>query len=109
MERWQSVRVDLGDGALYSNQRVFRTEVIDNSYTIHPRFPTTNVEVGDRLITRYEELMENMQKQTEFYNNCVQPEIEKFLQQLSPSSLITVNGAESPGEIFKVRFQLNLR
>ncbi|KAF5397063.1 hypothetical protein PHET_09495 [Paragonimus heterotremus] len=94
--RWETVRIDHSTGELYSYLNY------DDSVkepTGRCDFPLIDEETRDRLLTRHEELPENLKLHFQFYNEHVAELLEKFLNRFKPSSVIRLNGALCPVEL----------
>ncbi|VDP69264.1 unnamed protein product [Echinostoma caproni] len=97
-QRWEAMRMDIADGALYASNVTADTR---SGSQAHPRFPTPTAKQPERLITRYEELTENVNLQNRFYQDYVQPQIAEFIQQYPKEFVITVDGTDSPANVFR--------
>jgi adenylate kinase family enzyme len=99
LKRWEAMRIDLADGALYGGERALRLKP-----GAHPTFPAANAKMRQRLITRYEELVENVELQDQFYRDYVRPHIDKFVRQLNQDAVICLDGTLPPGELYKTAY-----
>ncbi|CAH8479723.1 unnamed protein product [Dicrocoelium dendriticum] len=80
--------------------------------TRHPDFPVVDELTKNRLLTRHEELPENLDKHFEFYHRRMDGPIKRFVDSHDPAAVITVNGALSPSNLLQavlVRFAIMAR
>ncbi|KAF5395927.1 hypothetical protein PHET_11510 [Paragonimus heterotremus] len=108
--RWEQIRIDLADGMLYPKEKVVG---FSGSVQMHAAFPTPNESIRQRLITRHEELLENIISQSQFYNTNIRPHIDEFLKQYDSSHIIVVDGMKTTSEMCKMTYnairQFNLQ
>ncbi|KER32086.1 hypothetical protein T265_01857 [Opisthorchis viverrini] len=100
--RWESVRIDISDGMLYPKTHY---RFSDPATPIHPVFPAPNENIRQRLLTRHEEMMENIEKQTEFYFNHVRPQIDAFLKEYNPECIIPIDGRVPTAEMCQTMYK----
>ncbi|KAA3673151.1 adenylate/nucleoside-diphosphate kinase [Paragonimus westermani] len=100
-QRWEQIRIDLADGTLYPKEKVAG---FSGAVQMHPAFPTPNENIRQRLITRHEELLENIINQSQFYNTNVRPHIDEFLKQYDSHHIIVVDGRKPTSEMCKTTY-----
>ncbi|KAG5444380.1 hypothetical protein CSKR_103003 [Clonorchis sinensis] len=100
--RWEAVRIDISDGMLYPKSHY---RFSDPATPIHPVFPAPNENIRQRLLTRHEEMMENIEKQTEFYHNHVRPQIDAFLKEYGPECVIPIDGRVATVEMCQTMYK----
>lgn len=84
------LRMDTTDGLMYAKDILSTRQ--SNELVYHPTFPSPRENARQRLITRFEEIRENIEQQMSFFNNSVLPEINKFLNKWEPDKVIMVQG-----------------
>ncbi|CAL8073381.1 unnamed protein product [Calicophoron daubneyi] len=99
LNRWEAIRIDLQSGALYGGERALRMKP-----AAHPTFPASSARIRQRLITRHEEILENVEKQDLFYRQCVRPVIDAYLNELGHDAVICVDGRLPPGELYRTAY-----
>ncbi|KAF8567299.1 hypothetical protein P879_07460 [Paragonimus westermani] len=93
---WETVRCDHSTEELYFY-------LSDDDCVKEPTgrcdFPLIDEDTKDRLLTRYEELPENLKLHFRFYNEQVADPLEQFLNRFKPSAVIRLNGDLCPVEL----------
>ncbi|KAF8561441.1 hypothetical protein P879_10278 [Paragonimus westermani] len=100
-QRWEQIRIDLADGTLYPKEKIVG---FSGAVQMHPAFPTPNENIRQRLITRHEELLENIINQSQFYNTNIRPQIDEFLKQYDSNHIIVVDGRKPTSEMCKTTY-----
>lgn len=104
------MKIDYKDGRLYPRETYDQEYASDGLRSpIHSDFPLLDSETKERLLTRHEELAENLDLHFAFYDSQVQNKVEDFKAKYDPSSIINVDGHGSPSERFEVCFRLYLK
>ncbi|KER32085.1 hypothetical protein T265_01856 [Opisthorchis viverrini] len=102
--RWEDIRIDHLDGKLYPKPSYDTSTPTPQSPIPspdgHPDFPKISDATKSRLLTRHEELPENLDKHFQFYDENVEGKVEGFLAKHDQKSIITIDGRLTPSERF---------
>ncbi|KAF5397584.1 hypothetical protein PHET_09499, partial [Paragonimus heterotremus] len=112
-KRWEAIRIDVADGTLYTSQlNGHKTVHPGKPYgrvVRHPDFPDIDEETKKRLITRHEELPENLDKHFPFYRLHVEPRVQHFIGAHDPSKIIVLDGEVTPTKLLNtLLYKLNV-
>ncbi|TPP62085.1 hypothetical protein FGIG_07830 [Fasciola gigantica] len=102
--RWEDMRIDYKDGRLYPRETYNQEPKIT---PIQSDFPQLDAETKERLLTRHEELAENLDLHFAFYDSQVQDKLDDFKSKYNPSSIINVDGHVSPSARLEVQDKLD--
>lgn len=103
-DRWEAIRIDVADGTLYSRPNYDHSSLAtaNGRRTRHPDFPTIDEHTKNRLLTRHEELDENLDRHFEFYTNKMEGPLREFIASHDPSKIVRVRGDLSPSQLLEV-------
>ncbi|TPP60597.1 hypothetical protein FGIG_10774 [Fasciola gigantica] len=102
-DRWEAIRIDVADGTLYSRLNYDRCSVGTTSgrRTRHPDFPIIDESTKERLLTRHEELAENLNRHFEFYSTRMEAPLRDYIASHDPSMVVRVKGDLAPSQLLQ--------
>lgn len=107
-ERWEATRIDVTDGTLYTTRMFGQVGHHPGRpgglCTRHADFPALDEVTRNRLITRTEELPENLDRHFQFYNANVLPQVRQFAANHDPSKVVRIDGEQSSSAMLNVSF-----
>ncbi|KAF8561444.1 hypothetical protein P879_10380 [Paragonimus westermani] len=112
-KRWEAIRIDVADGTLYTipfnEHKTVHPGKPYGRVVRHPDFPDIDEETKSRLITRHEELPENLDKHFPFYRLHVEPRVQNFINVHDPCKIIVLDGEVPPTKLLNtLLYKLNV-